>query len=166
MPILDIVLYPDPILKQPADEVEKVDAALRKLLEDMAQTMYAAEGIGLAGPQVGVSKRIAVIDVSEDGKGLMSLINPEIVERAGKTPSEEGCLSIPGFRETITRNETVTVRALNEKGEQIEIKADGLLAICLQHEIDHLDGVLFVDHLSRLKREFFKRWLKKQAESE
>ncbi|MBN8549832.1 MAG: peptide deformylase, partial [Deltaproteobacteria bacterium] len=81
-------------------------------------------------------------------------------------PPEEGCISIPGFRETITRNETVTVRALNEKGEQIEIKADGLLAICLQHEIDHLDGVLFVDHLSRLKREFFKRWLKKQAESE
>ena len=166
MAILDIRKYPDPVLKQEASSVPAIDATVRKLLEDMAETMYAADGIGLAAPQVGISQRIAVVDVSEARNELMVFINPEITARAGKTPSEEGCLSIPDFRDTITRSETVTVNSLNAKGEEQVLEAGGLLAICLQHEIDHLDGILFVDHLSRLKREFFKRWLKKRQESE
>lgn len=166
MTVLDITKYPDPVLKTPAQEVSSVDAVVRKLLEDMTETMYAAEGIGLAAPQVGILQRVAVIDVSESRNEVIHLINPEITASSGEVPSEEGCLSIPEYRETITRKELVTVRALNGKGEPIEIRAEGLLAICLQHEIDHLDGVLFVDRLSRLKREMFKRWHKKKSERE
>lgn len=166
MSFLDIRLYPDPILKQPASSVEKFDSTLHKLLDDMAETMYEADGIGLAAPQVGVSQRVAVADVSEKRNDVLEVVNPIIVAREGKVPSEEGCLSIPEYRDTIQRSEAVTVQAMDRNGNPIEIKATGLLAICLQHEIDHLDGILFVDHLSRLKRELFKGWLKKRLRRE
>lgn len=166
MAILDIRKYPDPVLKTLAEPVPAIDAVVRKLLDDMTETMYAADGVGLAAPQVGILRRVVVIDVSENRKEVLHLINPEIISSSGEVPSEEGCLSIPDFRETLKRNEFVTAQALNAKGEKIEIQADGLLAICLQHEIDHLNGVLFVDRLSRLKREMFKRWHKKRSERE
>lgn len=162
MSVLDIRIYPDPVLKQQAAPVTEFDSKLERLLRDMADTMYDADGIGLAAPQVGILQQIAVIDVSEKRDQVLHFINPVITERSGETPSEEGCLSIPEYRDTISRNTNITVQAVDPSGTAFELKADGLLAICLQHEIDHLNGVLFVDHLSRLKREFFKRWLKKQ----
>ncbi len=166
MALLDIVLYPDPCLREMCEPVEQVTDEIRKLLDDMADTMYDAPGIGLAGPQVGVNYRVLVVDVGEDPpagheSSLFKLINPEIVEETGKTDSEEGCLSIPDIRETIKRAETVVVRALNERGEEVTIEADGMLAICLQHEIDHLNGVLFIDHLSKLKLRLIKSKLNK-----
>jgi peptide deformylase len=166
MAILDIVTYPDPVLKTPAAPVEKVDAELKKLLDNMGETMYAADGVGLAAPQVGILKRIIVLDVSDDRSSLVKLINPVITSRSGEVPSEEGCLSIPEFRETISRSQRVAVEAQTPEGSTIKIEAEGLLAMCLQHEIDHLDGVLFIDRLSRLKREFFKKWLKKRETRE
>lgn len=164
MAIRKIVFYPDPVLKQPAERVTDFDAALHNLLDDMRATMIAAVGIGLAAPQIGISKRIAVIDVSEEQNSPIELINPEIIARNGSVTSEEGCLSIPRFRDTIKRSETVTVRAQNRLGGWLEIPGEGLLSMCLQHEIDHLDGVLFIDRLSRLKRELFRRWFKQQGE--
>ena len=159
--LLEICLYPDSVLREKCEEVTSIDADILKLLDDMAETMYDAPGIGLAAPQIGVTKRITVIDVSEEGNELIELINPVIKEASGKIDSEEGCLSIPDYRDTIKRNETVKVEALNRDGELFEIEADGILSRCLQHEIDHLDGVLFVDKLSRLKRELFKKKYKK-----
>jgi peptide deformylase len=129
----------------------------------MAETMVAANGVGLAAPKIGVQTRVAVIDVSEEQDQRIELINPEIVQRVGSVASEEGCLSIPRYRDTISRNAAVTVKAQNRRGDWFEIEGEGLLSMCLQHEIDHLNGVLFVDHLSRIKREFFRRWLKKQG---
>ena len=166
MSILEIKIYPDPILKEQTSEVDKFDTNLLKLLDDMYQTMLIANGIGLAAPQVGVSKQIAVIDVSEKrdepgGSERIELINPKIVWSDGQTSSEEGCLSIPEYRDTIKRFKEIVVEAKNRDGKEIEIKADGLLGICMQHEIDHLNGILFIDRLSRLKRELFKRWHKK-----
>ncbi len=160
MSILDIKIYPDPVLSQRAAEVTKFDTPLQRLIDDMVETMYAAEGIGLAANQIGVLQRVAVVDISEDRSGVFHLINPVIVSRQGKISSKEGCLSIPDYRESIARSKEVVVQALDRHGKEFEIKADGLLSYCLQHEIDHLDGVLFVDHLSRLKREFFKKWAK------
>jgi peptide deformylase len=162
MGILEIVKYPDPRLKQPCERETVFDSSLHKLLDDMRDTMYEAEGIGLAAPQVGVLKRIAVVDVSQDRDGVIELINPEITWSEGKVPSEEGCLSIPDYRETISRNENIKVTAQDRNGKEFELEASEILAICIQHEIDHLNGILFVDRLSRLKREFFRRWLKKQ----
>lgn len=164
MPILDIRIYPDPVLKERSLEVTDFGPELHKFLDNMKMTMYAANGIGLAAPQVGVLQRIAVIDVSDSRNEPVEFINPKITARAGKTPSEEGCLSIPDYRDSISRSETVTVTAQDRHGKDFQTEADDILAICLQHEIDHLDGILFIDHLSRLKREFFKRWLQKQAE--
>jgi peptide deformylase len=164
MATLQIKIYPDPILKQVAVEENSFDAKLHKLLDDMKDTMYAEDGIGLAAPQIGVSRRIAVIDVSPDRNEPLELVNPEILTQEGKTSSEEGCLSIPDFRESITRFTNITVSAQDRHGKTFEIAADGILAICMQHEIDHLDGVLFVDHLSRLKRELFRRWHKKHLQ--
>ena len=166
MALLDIVLYPDPILKQRAEEVQSVDDGLRKLLDDMAETMYEAPGIGLAAPQIGESKRVIVVDVGMDeetgeASGLLKLVNPEIISATGKISGEEGCLSIPDVRETVTRSEIVKVRALNEQGEPIELEASGLLSICLQHEIDHLDGILFIDLLSRVRKELVRGKLNK-----
>lgn len=160
---LPIRKYPDPILRRPTDPVKQFDQQLAKLLDQMKETMYRANGIGLAAPQIGDTRRICVVDVSEDGQQPLEFINPRIVTRAGKIDSEEGCLSIPEYRATIKRSTQVTVEAQDRQGEQLTLEAEGLLAICLQHEIDHLEGVLFVDHLSRLKRELFKRWFKERG---
>lgn len=169
MPLRPIVKYPAPILKKKTAEVSKFDATLHELLDDMRQTMYAANGIGLAAPQVDVSQRVAVVDIARENSespeksDYRELINPIITTRAGEVESEEGCLSIPEFRETIIRNSEIVVAALDRDGKEFELKADGLLAICIQHEIDHLDGILFIDRMSRLKREFFVKWMKKHG---
>ena len=153
MAILDILHYPDERLHKIAQPVVAVDDRIKQLVKDMAETMYEAPGIGLAATQVNVHKRVIVIDISEDRSGLMALINPEILERDGAQGPEEGCLAVPGIYEKVTRAERGKVRALNEKGESFEFEADDLLAVCVQHEIDHLDGKLFIDHLSSLKRD-------------
>lgn len=164
MSILQILHYPDPKLHLVAKPVEKIDDKIKKLAVDMAETMYAAPGIGLAAPQVDQSIRMIVIDVSQDKTELMTLINPEILERYGEVEHEEGCLSVPGVYEVLVnkRAEKVKIRALNLAGETIEFEADGLLSVCVQHEIDHLDGKLFVDYLSELKRTRIRKKLKKQ----
>ena len=163
MALLPILRYPDSRLHTVAAPVARVDDEIRKLVADMAETMYEAPGIGLAATQVDVHKRIVVIDVSEDKSGLMALINPEILERSGEQVCEEGCLSVPGIYEKVSRAERVKVRALNEKGESFEFEADGLLAVCVQHEIDHLDGKVFVEYLSSLKLSRIKGKLAKKA---
>jgi peptide deformylase len=163
MALLPILRYPDPRLHTVAAPVAGVDDDIRRLIADMAETMYEAPGIGLAATQVDVHKRIVVIDVSEDRSGLRALINPEIIERDGEQVHEEGCLSVPGIYEKVTRAERVKVRALNERGEPVEFEADGLLAVCVQHEIDHLDGKVFVEYLSQLKLGRIKSKLAKKA---
>jgi len=154
MAIRPIVTYPDKVLEQRCAPVEVVDDEIRKLLDDMAETMYAAPGIGLAAIQVGVARRVVVIDIEdvEHSTGPMEFVNPEIVEREGEVWFEEGCLSVPGITEEVQRAARVTVRALDRHGKPFELKADGLLAVCCQHEFDHLEGVLFIDRISRLKR--------------
>jgi peptide deformylase len=161
--IREIVIWPDPILKQTANPVDAVDDGIRRLLDDMAETMYAADGVGLAAPQIAVLKRCIVIDTSprQDGQKLIHLVNPEIVRLEGTTSYTEGCLSIPGEAEDVERAAKVWVRALDYSGKPFEIEADGLLAIALQHETDHLNGTLFVDHLSSLKRELIKKRMKR-----
>ncbi len=151
MKILKIIHFPNDTLKSDADPVADVTDDTRELIEDMLGTMYAAKGVGLAAPQVGVLLRVIVIDVSENKDTPICLINPEIISRQGDVQWKEGCLSIPGAYETIDRSREVQVSALNQHGEKIEISADGLLSVCLQHEIDHLNGTLLVDHLSKLK---------------
>lgn len=163
MALLDIKILPDPVLREVAEEITVFDKDLEKLAGDMFDTMYAAKGIGLAAPQIGLSRQLIVIDISEDGNERLALVNPKITAQSGSVSSEEGCLSIPDYRDTIKRSKQITVTGHDIGGSPVEITAEGLLAICLQHEIDHLNGVLFVDHLSRLKRELFKRWLKKQT---
>lgn len=158
---LEILHFPDPRLRQRARLVERVDAALQRTLDDMFETMYAAPGIGLAATQVGIPKRMAVVDVSEEKNERLVLINPELVAREGSCDSEEGCLSVPGYFDTVRRAERVGVRALDRDGKPFELEADGLLAICIQHEIDHLNGRLFVDYLSDLKRRRIRRQLEK-----
>ncbi len=169
--IREIVIWPDPILKEPAKPVERVDDSIRKLLDDMAETMYAADGVGLAAPQVAVGLRAVVIDTSprQPDQKLIHLVNPEIVHAEGATIYTEGCLSIPGEAEEVERSAKVWVRALDYHGKPFEIEGTDLLAIALQHEIDHLFGTMFVDHLSSLKRELIRkrmRKLKEQRESE
>ena len=161
--VREIVIWPDPILKEVAKPVERVDDTIRRLLDDMAETMYAADGVGLAAPQVAELKRLIVIDTSprQEGQRLIHLVNPEIVRLEGKTTYTEGCLSIPGEAEDVERAEKAWVRALDYHGKPFEIEADGLLAIALQHETDHLNGTLFVDHLSSLKRELIRKRMKK-----
>ncbi|HZQ53934.1 MAG TPA: peptide deformylase [Bryobacteraceae bacterium] len=162
--ILKILKYGEPVLEQPAREVTEFDTpGLRQLIDDMWETMYAAKGVGLAAPQVGISQRISVIDISvgEDESKKIVIINPEITFSEGKQTGEEGCLSIPGFREPVTRANKVTVRAQNEKGETVELCGDELLARAFQHEIDHLNGILFINHLSALKRDIIRRKIKK-----
>lgn len=163
MALLPILHYPDPRLKKRAEPVTEVDESIRRLAADMAETMYAAPGIGLAATQVDVHKRVIVIDVSEDRSGLMVLINPEILEKDGECVSEEGCLSVPGIYDKVTRAERVKVRALNLEGETVEFEAEGLLAVCIQHEIDHLNGKVFVEYLSPLKQSRIKAKLVKRA---
>ncbi len=163
MALLPILRYPDPRLHTRAKPVAAVDAGIRQLVADMAETMYEAPGIGLAATQVNVHKRVLVLDVSEDKSQLMAFINPEILQRDGEHVGEEGCLSVPGIYETVKRSERVKVRALDTEGKPFELEADGLLAVCLQHEIDHLDGMVFVEYLSQLKLNRIKAKLAKQA---
>lgn len=163
MALLPILRYPDPRLHTHAQAVESVTDDIRQLVADMAETMYEAPGIGLAATQVNVHRRVVVIDVSEDQSALMALINPEILERSGEQVCEEGCLSVPGVYEKVARAERVKVRALNAKGEPFELDAEGLLAVCIQHEIDHLDGKVFVEYLSALKLSRIKGKLAKKA---
>jgi peptide deformylase len=162
--IYPIVRYGDPVLEKPAETVNEFDTPeLHKLVEDMFESMYAAKGVGLAGPQIGVGKRIAVIDLSvgEDPSQKLVLINPEIVANDGKQREEEGCLSIPGFREEVTRGTRVTVRAQNVKGEPFEVTGEQLLARALLHETDHLSGRLYIVHVSALKRDLIRRKIRK-----
>lgn len=162
MALLDILHFPDPRLRKKATPVKQVTAEIRQLAGDMLETMYDAPGVGLAANQINVQKRIVVIDVSEDKSSPLILINPEIISKEGEREHEEGCLSVPEAYEMVTRADTVRVRALNLDGEVFELEAEELLATCIQHEIDHLDGKLFVDYISNLKRQRIKKRLEKQ----
>ncbi|MBI5903037.1 MAG: peptide deformylase [Deltaproteobacteria bacterium] len=172
MALLNILKYPDPFLKTKAAPVQSIDLEVNKLISDMVETMALARGIGLAATQVGVGKRVVVLDVPGDndeerrerGKNLIVLVNPEIVGSSGSITYDEGCLSVPGVTAEVERFSNVTVKALDREGALFEIKAEGLFAIAMQHEIDHLDGILFIDRLSRLKRELIKRKYKKAME--
>ena len=161
MAILDILTFPDPRLRQKARPVEQVDDQIRRLVDDMLETMYAAPGIGLAATQVDVQRQVVVIDVSEGHDTPLCFINPRLVAREGSEQMDEGCLSVPGFFEAVTRAERVTVEALDRDGNPFTLEADGLLAVCIQHEMDHLEGILFIDHLSRLKRNMALKKLEK-----
>ncbi len=162
MAILSILHYPDERLHTVAKPVQAVDARIKKLVADMAQTMYEARGIGLAATQVDVHEQVVVMDLSEEKNDLRVLINARITQREGETSYEEGCLSVPGIFETVTRAERITVEALDIEGKPFTLEADGLLAICIQHELDHLQGKVFVEYLSNLKQNRIKTKLKKQ----
>jgi peptide deformylase len=162
MALLSILEFPDKRLRTKAAAVAAVDDNIRKLVDDMLETMYKAPGIGLAATQVDVHKRVIVIDISEDKAAPLCLINPEILEKTGTEEMDEGCLSVPGIFEKVRRAEKVTVSALNREGEVYRLDADGLLAVCIQHEMDHLEGKLFVDYLSPLKRHRAKKKLEKE----
>lgn len=161
-----IIKYPDPVLKKKAEPIAAITPEIRQLAEDMLETMYASEGIGLAAPQVGESIRLIVVDVTgpEKREEPMVIVNPEIVCSAGEVVSDEGCLSVKDMRSEVTRADTCTVRGLDLDGNQIEMEAVGMTSICLQHEIDHLEGVLFIDRISRLKRTLYdakvKKWIR------
>lgn len=163
MPILKILQYPDERLHKVAKPVEHVNDAVRKLVHDMAETMYAAPGIGLAATQVDVHQRIIVVDASETHNQLKVFINPKIMASSGESDCEEGCLSVPGIYETVRRAERITVQALDEKGTAFTLDAEGLLAICIQHEMDHLVGKVFVEYLSQLKQTRIRAKLKKRS---
>lgn len=167
MAILEIKKYPERVLSKKADDIESIDANLQHLIDDMVETMYAAPGIGLAAPQIGVSKRLAVIDIStkESPAPLLVIINPVITLMEGTIEFEEGCLSLPEYTAKIQRARKVAIQALDRNGKPIEIVDDGLLAIALQHELDHLDGLLLIDRISPLKREFFKKRHRKTVKS-
>lgn len=162
MAILDILEFPDPRLRTKAQPIERVDDEIRRLADDMLATMYAASGIGLAATQVNVHRRLVVLDLSETRDEPHVLINPEIIARVGDEETEEGCLSVPGIYDKVRRAENITVRSLNRDGAVVELKADGLLAVCIQHEMDHLEGKLFVDYLSELKRNRIRSRLEKE----
>jgi peptide deformylase len=159
---LVILEYPDPRLRKKAEPVAVVDDALRRLADDLLETMYAAKGVGLAASQVDVHKRLLVLDVSDTRDQPLILINPEILSAEGRVPGEEGCLSLPGIYDKLERAARIRVRALDRNGEPFEMDADGMLAVCIQHEMDHLDGKLFVDYLSELKRQLIRRRLQKE----
>jgi peptide deformylase len=161
--IYPIVKYGDPILEKPTGTVKKFDAGFEQLTEDMFASMYAAQGVGLAAPQIGLTLRVAVVDVTtgKNPEAKIVLANPEIIHAEGEVREEEGCLSIPGFRGYVMRPQFVTVRAQNAKGESFEIRAENLMARAFCHEIDHLNGILFLQHLSMLKRDLIKRKIKK-----
>jgi len=163
---LAILEYPDPRLRIRAERVTKVDAEIRQLVDDLLETMYAAEGIGLAATQVDRHVRVLVIDLSENRSSPCCLINPEIVEADGATTSNEGCLSVPEYYDAVDRAERIRVRALGRDGEPMELEAEGLLAVCIQHEMDHLDGKLFVDYLSEIKRQRLKKKYLKKSKRE
>lgn len=163
---LKILKYPDPRLRQKALPVATVDNEVQQLVDDMTETMYDARGIGLAAVQVNVLKQVIVIDNSEDKSDLLVLINPEIIEQDGQQLIEEGCLSVPGIYAPVERADSIKFRALNRRGESFEMNADGLLAVCVQHEIDHLHGKVFVEYLSRLKQTRIRRRLEKDARND
>jgi len=166
MATLPILKYPDPILKKKSRPVLKIDSAIRQLVQDMAETMYAAPGVGLAAPQVGCSLRLAVVDISpaDQPKNLVVLINPEVIAAEGECSWEEGCLSIPEYTQEVKRKKSIVVRYQDLQGENREIVGeDNLLSIALQHEIDHLDGILFIDRISRLKRGLFRKKVQKES---
>jgi len=165
--IYPIVKYGDPVLEKPSATITKFDDELRQLADDMFESMYAAHGVGLAAPQIGISKRIAVIDVTfkEDPDAKIVLVNPEIIHVEGRITSNEGCLSIPEFREKVTRARKVTARAQNLKGEKIEVTGEELLARALLHETDHLNGKLYISHISALKRDMLKRKIRKMVKA-
>lgn len=162
MAIRPILHFPDPALKKVSTPVETVDDEIRVLVDDMLETMYEAPGIGLAAPQVGVLSRVIVVDITEDKSEPMVLINPELVETRGVEQMEEGCLSVPGIYEPVERADWIRVRALDREGVEFDMETDGLKAVCIQHEIDHLDGKLFVDYLSPLKRNRIQKKMEKQ----
>jgi peptide deformylase len=162
MALLNVLRYPDPRLHKVARPVERVDDDIRRLVRDMAETMYAAPGIGLAATQVDVHKQIIVIDVSDDRSDLRVFINPEITRREGQAVNQEGCLSVPGIYDNVERAESVTVTALDRNGSRFTLNASGLLATCIQHEMDHLHGRVFVEHLSDLKQNRIRAKLKKR----
>ncbi len=162
MSIRHILHYPDPRLRRQAKPVPRVNDDIRRLLDDMIETMYQAPGIGLAAIQIDEPWRIIVIDISQTRDQLQAFINPEILSRDGEQELEEGCLSVPGIYEPVTRAQRIRVRALNREGQEFEIQAEDLLATCIQHEIDHLDGKVFVDYLSRLKQTRIRKKLEKQ----
>ncbi len=168
MALLNILQYPDPRLHTVAKPVTEVDERVRRIVADMFETMYSAKGVGLAATQVDIHERIIVVDTSEQRDQPMVLINPEIVQRSSDCKEwEEGCLSLPGIYDKVTRPDRIRVRALDARGESFEIEGDGLLSVCVQHEMDHLDGKVFVDHLSALKRNRIRaRMRKRQREAE
>ncbi|HEY5733188.1 MAG TPA: peptide deformylase [Gammaproteobacteria bacterium] len=165
MAILDILHFPDERLRRMAKPVASVDARVRQLIDDMLETMYDAPGIGLAAVQVNVAERVIVVDVSDDRSQPLALVNPEITSLEGVEEMDEGCLSVPGVFEKVQRADAITVKALGRDGEPLEMRAEGLLAVCIQHEIDHLDGKLFIDYLSELKRQRIRKKLSKQQTS-
>ena len=163
MAILDILRFPDPRLRNKAGPVKQVDDKVRKLIDDMFDTMYDAPGIGLAAVQVNVPLRVITLDISEEHNQPLALVNPEILARDGIEEMSEGCLSVPGVFENVQRADHIRLRALDREGKPFEMEARGLLAVCIQHEIDHLDGKLFVDYLSSLKRQRIRKKLEKEA---
>lgn len=162
MAILEVLHFPDKRLRNKAKPVEKVDDKIRQIVDDMFETLYQAPGIGLAATQVNIPQRIIVIDLSEQQNQPLCLINPELLETSGTEEMDEGCLSVPGFYESVKRAEHVKVRALNQQGESFTLETGDLLAVCIQHEMDHLEGKLFVDYLSPLKRQRIKNKLQKR----
>lgn len=163
MAILDILIYPDPRLRQIAAPVEHMDAEVRRLVDDMAETMYQAPGVGLAAVQVNVPKRILVIDISEHKDDLRVFVNPQITHLEGSQEVDEGCLSVPGIYAPVPRAERIRVQALDRQAKHFEMEAEGLLAVCIQHEVDHLDGKVFVDYLSRLKQGRIRKRMEKES---
>jgi peptide deformylase len=161
---LEILKYPHPLLKKRCEEVDRIDGEVKKLIRDMTETMYQANGIGLAACQVGVSRRVIVVDVGpiDPEKEFFAMVNPEVISEEGEIEHEEGCLSVPDCLEKLKRKEKVVVRGFSPAGKEIEISAEGMLAIAIQHEIDHLNGVLILDRISRLKREIYRNKLKKE----
>ncbi len=168
MAVLGILKYPHPVLKKRSKEVDRIDEEVKKLIRDMTETMYEASGIGLAACQVGVPRRIIVVDVSpiDPQQGLFAMINPEVMSEEGEIDHEEGCLSVPDCLEKVRRKEKVRVRGMSPEGKEIEVSGEGILAMALQHEIDHINGILILDHISRLKREIYRNKLKKERRKE
>ena len=164
MSLLEILHFPDPRLRQKASPVVVVDENIRSIVDNMFETMYSAPGIGLAAVQVNILKQIIVIDISEDKKQPLCLINPEILESHGQEKMEEGCLSVPGIYEPVKRAETIKVHFLDKEGNSVEKEFSGLLAVCIQHEMDHLEGILFVDYLSEMKRNRIRKKLEKMRQ--
>lgn len=171
MAILNILEYPHPLLRKKCTPVEKIDKHILTILDNMAETMYEAPGIGLAASQIGIDKRLIVVDIGEDDETkregrLYKIINPEIIKKSGSVEYEEGCLSIPGIKDLVKRAAVVTLKGFDQTGKEIIIEAEELLAVCFQHELDHLDGILFIDHLSKLKRDLIKAKLNKKKQDE